>query len=160
MSDPSALAAALEAARTADNVFAAVARAAWHNDRDGSECPADAIPTPAALAAWFHYPAPESAREAIEESTRALAAVFGVERAAWATLYAPDLDGSPLARWFPDKAPPEGHPLAAERYRPELYASVPEGLRRIEVVHSDWLAMPEADRPPHPLAPQMLALWR
>ena len=52
MSDANALSDALTAAETATDILAALARAAWHNDHGGKDCPPEAIPTVEDLAAY------------------------------------------------------------------------------------------------------------
>ena len=53
MSDPEALEAALVAADTAPGILDALARACWHNDHDGPDCPNDAIPGERDVCKWF-----------------------------------------------------------------------------------------------------------
>ena len=66
-----ALEKALEAAQTAPDFLEALARAVWHNDHDGADCPDDGIPTVAALARWWPELRPDDTAQ--EYKDRALA---------------------------------------------------------------------------------------
>ena len=69
MSDKRELTEALEAAQTAPAILEALARAAWHNDHDGADCPDDRIPTVAALARWWPERCPEWWPERLPDDT-------------------------------------------------------------------------------------------
>ena len=136
------------------------------------------VPTPVALAEWMR-PLPGEVfaidHDALRESMRALAVVVGEGEAAagWMFVYAPDPAGKPMTDYagalqLPDDWPPvirerierdfaEGVAIAP-RVVPVLQATGPGGSRTLESVHEAWLAIPEAERPRHPLAP-LVAAW-
>ena len=94
MSDPNALGAALNEARTPAAILAALARAVWHNAHDGADCPDNCIPGEADLAAWLL-----NCPDAAQDETRAAVVAMSLigPDAEWTRdpLSAPDATGEP-----------------------------------------------------------------
>ena len=138
------LVAAREAARTADEVCAAVADVEWFNAH-GEAAPEH--PTPAALAAWLPECPPDQQAEAAE----LLAALFGAPAHWDAVTYNGELQ--PAAIVIQTK--PQPGMLAVQNRDGTWHGAV---LQTLANVHAVWLS---ADpRPRHPLAPLVDALQR
>ena len=139
MSDAAALFDALLEAQTAPGVLTALARSTWHNAHDGAPCPAEAIPTPAALAEWLHD-CPEAAF--VEATARLNAMTAGAAEWVWT-----------VNRPLPG--------LSAPDMTPEVIAHDGYYIASVVNLHARWLDMPAADdRPLHPLAPLVQAWQR
>ena len=164
---------------TVDGIVAAEARIAFANDNDGLECPPDRIPHPGPLVGWLADNRSEWA-DALAKANEGLNGIdfrgqpaFLVSPAAEAAMI---LFGDPGTGWTfafspwtvgvivigQDTAPHPDKPgvewpvqLLAVRRAPG------KGLLvlTIDTVHRAWLAMPEAKRPLHPLAPVIRA-WQ
>ena len=125
---------------TAASILAALARALWHNARDGAKCPDNRVPAPAVLTSWL----PECPAEA------------------WTSAIGRDVA---LPVDIPNDARPDGRTdaalpivwwiqLTARDHDP---ASWPEQVARLIVhTHKRWLLNPDL---PHPLAP-LVAAWQ
>lgn len=81
VSDVDALTVALTAAATAPAILDALARACWHNERNGADCPDDAIPSESDLCEWL----PGCPPAAQDEATIARSVPIVWEHAAWIT---------------------------------------------------------------------------
>ena len=124
------LAAELDAAADGPSMLAALARGIWHNAHDGSACPADRIPAPAALAAWLPmFPAAVWAEVGAAELAAGAGAVCWVSSAGQAVAGAMNHAEAPA--WF-------GNVTVA--------------------AHRQWAGLP-APRPRHPIAP-LVACWQ
>ena len=132
--------AAIEAARTADEVCAAVARALWHNARDGAECPAHRRPTEAQLALALRDLPGTALTEAAALLGKLPLGVPREKRYRWDWRRAPSETGrAELMAW--------GSPDAEYGFHLPLRAA-----------HSIWLEIP-TPRPRHPVAP-LIAAWQ
>ena len=145
---------AREKARTAAEIIAIEARIAWANNHNGEEdCPEDRIPTPAEIASWL----PDFPREARTEADTRLAQVVETD------LVNPHW--SDERRWTLSSMG-TGRPAKTVLVAAGFVAAGPEGevsltLRTIELpaVHEAWQAIPEGERPRHPLAP-LVEAWQ
>ena len=129
---------AILTARAAPDILVALARATWHKAHDGALCPAEAIPTPAALAEWLHD-CPEAAF--VEATARLNAMTAGAAEWVWT-----------VNRPLPG--------LSAPDMTPEVIAHDGYYIASVVNLHARWLDMPAADRPLHPLAPLVQAWQR
>ena len=118
-------------ARTAPDILAALARALIE------PCPAEAMPTPAALAEWLHD-CPEAAF--VEATTRLDAMTVGAAEWVWT-----------VNRPLPG--------LSAPDMTPEVIAHDGYYIASVVNLHARWLDLPEDERPWHPLAPIVRA-WQ
>ena len=127
---------------TATEILAWCARATWHDSHGGAECPADAVPCEADLSAWL----PSCPTAAKHEAGDRLAPVLGAP-GAW-------LAYRNVAHLFTVRrlAEPAAGALA---FGDGAYAVAGD----LASVHQAWLALPDADRPRHPLAP-IVAAWQ
>ena len=153
MSDAAAFCAALESASTAPEILAALARACWHNAHAGKRCPDEAIPTEPALCAWLKH-CPEAARR---EARERLVAMYGAHVSGWSWL-------TITARYAGEASEDSGPDGTADTLPLALgvmASAEAVGLTFTDcgTVHRAWLALPEADRPKHPLAP-FVAAWQ
>ena len=130
----------------AEEILAEVARATWYDTHGGADCPAYGIPTMAEHAEWLNK----------NYTTRAVSTVYG-PAFVWDAHQSKLIDASGMCGFVP---------LGPDRAKTHTVAIVPSDCGdRLTVtvgiadVHSDWLSMPEATRPRHPLAP-LLTAWQ
>ena len=139
----SRLEAALDGARTGEQVLSAVARAVWHNDRGGARCPSDAIPSETVLRGWV----PVCPDAVVDEASDALFVVFGAV-AHWDVIdFLLDVD-APLARRFEER----------------LVVFIDHGVdgircHTVREVHAAWRVGSRSGRARHPLAP-LVGAWQ
>ncbi len=126
------------------SIMSAVARWCWWEARN-HECPADRVPTLYDMAAVL---------------VRVPDYVWQAANARLAQVY------RRLAGWTHDPRHPERPTLVARVWQPVTIAirgsgsmEHPTVLYSVAQVHARWCAMPEDQRPPHPLAPLVLA-WQ
>ena len=123
----------LTTARTVAEILAGAARFEWW-DRHRADCSDAQIPTVADLSAWLAQCPDGAGREA----TARLEAVYAGKGWSWAAVEF-------------------GHDLGL--FASGVSRSGAVAFVELVTVHHDWLAMPEADRPRHPLAP-LVAAWQ
>ena len=127
-------------ARTAPDILAALARALIE------PCPAEAIPTPAALAEWL-YDCPAAA---LADALSRLDAMTAGEPGKWGWTVQRPL--GPILRSIPVSD--------AGIEAPEIIAvHIDSYIATVPALHARWGDLPEDERPAHPLAPLVRA-WQ
>lgn len=147
------LRAALLAARTTSEILAAVARVEYRRTHRDEDAPDHAIPSEADLYDWpdvRNLPPGDGPKDPVTWLTEAesrLVDVLGGEGWQWMALPA-----LPALLQGAKNAPPASF-SAVRAAKGSVTA------HHVESVHARWLAIPEADRPRHPLAPVVKA-WQ
>ena len=128
----------------------------WGKNHDGAECPAEAIPTEAALADWLQY-APTKAHD---EATERLTGLFASETK---TVEFHDLDPQKFRwRWvaLPQKGDQFGFFAYLVHHNPSRHLIVVKfGPLSVAEAQEKWRHFPDNSKPPHPLAP-IVEAWQ
>ena len=133
---------ALVAAKTADDVCAAVTRAVYAEQHDGVKCPDKRVPKWTEMVQWWHRDGPQSLAS---EARKALCVVLD-ENAQWLPW--------PLGTDSPSDVRAT-YPIETEL---KVSTSVTIPFLDVTEVHRRWLAL--QPRPSHPLAPFLICFWQ
>ena len=130
---------ALVAAKTADDVCAAVTRAVYAEQHDGVKCPDKRVPKWTEMVQWWHRDGPQSLAS---EARKALCVVLD-ENAQWLPW--------PLGTDSPSD-------VRATSPIETVSTSVTIPFLDVTEVHRRWLAL--QPRPSHPLVPFLICFWQ
>ena len=133
---------ALLAAKTADDVCAAVTRAVYAEQHDGAKCPDKRVPKWTEMVQWWHRDGPQSLAS---EARKALCVVLD-ENAQWLPW--------PLGTDSPSDVRAT-YPIETEL---KVSTSITIPFLDVTEVHRRWLAL--QPRPSHPLAPFLICFWQ